>query len=212
MLALIVFVVAYVVSAGRANIVMSWIYFGLLIVNSIIVSLLMDPDLVRERARPGKDSKRSDFLYAAILGRIGPLVTIVISGLDVRFGWTHLQMKSGSIVAAAMMVLGLCLTDWAVIRNKYFSGVVRIQRERGHHVVSDGPYRFVRHPGYFGSMIYTLATPIILKSLWALIPAVGVAVIIVLRTANEDRILADELEGYREYSRRVTHKLIPLVW
>jgi protein-S-isoprenylcysteine O-methyltransferase Ste14 len=89
---------------------------------------------------------------------------------------------------------------------------VRIQKERGHTVVTDGPYRLVRHPGYVGSILSLMAAPFLLGSRWALIPAVlGVAGYVV-RTALEDRTLQDELPGYREYTQRTRWRLLPGVW
>ena len=96
--------------------------------------------------------------------------------------------------------------------NAFFSAVVRIQDDRGHAVASGGPYRFVRHPGYSGSLAFELATPIMLGSLWALIPSGLNALLIVVRTALEDRTLNEELDGYREYAGQVRYRLLPGVW
>ena len=209
---LLVLVGAYFACAGRLNVILSWVYFVILLSNSVILTILMDPSLIEERARRTADRKETDLPYAMILGRIGPIVIIIISGLDTRFGWTNMNMRVASIIAAAIMVLGLLLTDWAVLKNRFFSSVVRIQKDRGHKAVTDGPYRYIRHPGYCGSMIYILTTAIILRSVWALIPAIAVVISIVLRTANEDRILDRELEGYREYSEKTKYRLIPYIW
>lgn len=212
MLFSIVFIAAYFLSAGRLNLLLSWIYFALLLMNSILLTFLMDPELIKERAGVAEGSKRSDLPHALILGRIGPIVVTIVAGLDTRFGWTHLTMRIAAYLAFIVMVPGICLSDWAVITNRFFSGVVRIQKDRGHRVISDGPYRYIRHPGYLGSILYHLATPIILQSLWAIIPSLAVVAVIVVRTANEDRILHEELEGYAEYSTRVVSRLVPHVW
>jgi protein-S-isoprenylcysteine O-methyltransferase Ste14 len=99
-----------------------------------------------------------------------------------------------------------------MVANKFFSGVVRIQKERGHHVVSEGPYRIVRHPGYVGGVVAVIATPLLLGSLWGLISAAVYAAFVVLRTALEDRTLHEELPGYREYAQRTRYRLLPGVW
>jgi len=99
-----------------------------------------------------------------------------------------------------------------MLANRFFSGVVRIQNERGHSVVSDGPYRWVRHPGYAGGFIGDLALPLLLGSAWAFIPAALTAGAVVLRTALEDRTLQAELPGYREYAQRTRFRLLPGVW
>jgi protein-S-isoprenylcysteine O-methyltransferase Ste14 len=96
--------------------------------------------------------------------------------------------------------------------NRFFSAVVRIQRDREHTVVTSGPYRLIRHPGYAGALITSLAIPLLLGSLWALIPAALVVCLLILRTALEDRTLQEKLDGYREYAGRVRYRLLPGVW
>ena len=93
-----------------------------------------------------------------------------------------------------------------------FSKIVRIQTERGHTVVDTGPYRLVRHPGYAGMIVFMLASALALESLWALIPAALVAVVLVIRTALEDRTLLAELPGYRQYAQQTRYRLVPGVW
>jgi protein-S-isoprenylcysteine O-methyltransferase Ste14 len=99
-----------------------------------------------------------------------------------------------------------------MLSNKFFSSVVRIQKDRGHTVVAGGPYRFIRHPGYTGMSAFTLATPLILNLLWALVPAAATAALTLLRTLLEDRTLHNELDGYSDYARRVRYKLMPGFW
>jgi protein-S-isoprenylcysteine O-methyltransferase Ste14 len=94
----------------------------------------------------------------------------------------------------------------------FFSDVIRIQMDRGHVVVSDGPYRYVRHPGYVGMILLLFATPLLLNSLWALIPGGLTALIIIARTVVEDRTLLEELDGYKDYARCVRYRLLPGVW
>jgi protein-S-isoprenylcysteine O-methyltransferase Ste14 len=109
-------------------------------------------------------------------------------------------------------VLGWALFMWAMGANAFFSEAVRIQEERGHTVVTDGPYRYVRHPGYVGAILALFATPLLLGSLWALIPA-GLATIgYVVRTALEDKTLQEELDGYTEYAQQTRYRLLPGVW
>jgi protein-S-isoprenylcysteine O-methyltransferase Ste14 len=112
----------------------------------------------------------------------------------------------------SIAILGFLVTDWAVVSNKFFSGVVRIQKDRGHTVVTTGPYRYVRHPGYVGAILTNIATPVILGSLWALIPAGLVVCITIIRTLFEDRILQEELDGYQSYAKQVRYRLLPNIW
>jgi protein-S-isoprenylcysteine O-methyltransferase Ste14 len=115
-------------------------------------------------------------------------------------------------MALGVAILGLLVADWAVVSNKFFSGVVRIQKDRGHTVVTTGPYRYIRHPGYVGTILHHLATPVVLSSLWALIPAGLVICITIIRTAFEDQTLLEELDGYKAYAKRVRYRLLPNLW
>ena len=110
------------------------------------------------------------------------------------------------------MSLGYDLFAWAIAANPFFSTAVRIQNDRSHTLVDEGPYRYVRHPGYAGMLVYSLAAPIALGSLWALVPAGLVVCVIVVRTLLEDRTLRAELEGYEAYTGRVRYRLIPRFW
>ena len=143
---------------------------------------------------------------------VGPLAWMIVAGLDERFGWSPQIPLALQLVALVIMVLGYVVGIWAMAVNRYFSAVVRIQKDRGHTVVSDGPYRFVRHPAYATGIVSCLATPILLGSLWALIPCGLVAVVTVVRTALEDKTLLDELDGYKDYARRVRYRLLPGAW
>jgi protein-S-isoprenylcysteine O-methyltransferase Ste14 len=104
------------------------------------------------------------------------------------------------------------LMTWAMAVNNYFSLVVRIQKDRGHTVVTGGPYHYVRHPGYVGGILFQLGTPLLLGSMWALIPAGLTVLLLVVRTALEDRTLLKELEGYQEYAQQTHYRLLPGLW
>jgi protein-S-isoprenylcysteine O-methyltransferase Ste14 len=99
-----------------------------------------------------------------------------------------------------------------MLANRFFSGMVRIQTDRGHSVVSSGPYRWVRHPGYVAALFSYLATPIWLDSRWAFLPALFLTIALIIRTNLEDKALQDELEGYGEYTEQVPYRLLPGVW
>ena len=101
---------------------------------------------------------------------------------------------------------------WAMAVNRYFSATVRLQSERGHSVAKSGPYGFIRHPGYAAGIISIMATPVLLESWFALIPASLVAVGYIVRTALEDSFLKNNLPGYRDYISTVQYRLIPGVW
>jgi protein-S-isoprenylcysteine O-methyltransferase Ste14 len=111
-----------------------------------------------------------------------------------------------------MILTGYALSSYALIENCFFSSTVRIQTERGPCVVSSGPYRWVRHPGYAGGLLAYLATPLLLDSPWVFVPTVIALVLTIVRTAWEDRTLRKELDGYRDYARRVRYRLLSGVW
>ena len=109
-------------------------------------------------------------------------------------------------------MLGHFLLTWSMMTNSFFSAVFRIQKDRGHAVVTTGPYQYVRHPGYVGIIAFGLATPLMLGTLWAFIPALFMLCISVVRTTLEDRTLREELQGYKEYATQVPYRLLPGVW
>jgi protein-S-isoprenylcysteine O-methyltransferase Ste14 len=172
-----------------------------------------DRDLVAERGRMRTDGSRRDAALAAISFLFFYPITLVIAGLDVgRFLWTPEYSRGWQLLAFVIYVLGNLLGLWAVICNRFFSTFARIQDDRGHHIVTHGPYQTIRHPGYAGTILAAIALPLALGSLWALIPAVVGAAGFVVRTALEDATLQQELAGYSAYANRVKYKLIPGLW
>jgi protein-S-isoprenylcysteine O-methyltransferase Ste14 len=169
------------------------------------------PELLGDRISPKKGAKKWD---AAIMGIIGvlSLAGYVIAGLDVRNGWTINLPPSLQWIALVLVAAGYAVVVWATASNAFFSATVRIQTERGHSVATGGPYRFVRHPSYVGMIAVYLATPILLGSGWAGLLGVAAALLIILRTALEDRTLQAELEGYKEYAAKVKYRLAPGIW
>ena len=99
-----------------------------------------------------------------------------------------------------------------MITNAFFSTAVRIQTDRGHTVCRTGPYRLIRHPGYLGTVLQSIAIPILLGSSWALIPGVAAVALMVIRTTIEDRTLQAELAGYHDYAQEVRYRLVPRLW
>jgi protein-S-isoprenylcysteine O-methyltransferase Ste14 len=191
-----------------------WAYLGIyaaFIGLNAVLLLRGSRELIAERGRVAPNVQRWDLVLAAIYTLVGPAI-LVIAGLDQRFGWTGPFSLAVPIGAGAIVALGYGVFSWAMVSNPFFSTVVRIQADRGHTVITGGPYRFVRHPGYAGGLIQTLATPFLLGSWPALIPAVALVGILVVRTALEDRTLRRELPGYAEYITSVRYGLVPGIW
>jgi protein-S-isoprenylcysteine O-methyltransferase Ste14 len=202
--------------SGRWNWWEAWVYALLSIFGFIISRLLAakkNPDLIQERAKTldHADTKGFDKILAPIAGFGGALL-MVTAGLDGLFHWTPAFNMVVKIVALVFILVGYTWSSYALIENRFFSGVVRIQKERGHEVVSSGPYAVVRHPGYAGALLLYLATPFFLDSWCTLVPAVFLVVVLVIRTGLEDRTLQEELPGYREYTKKVRYRLIPGLW
>jgi protein-S-isoprenylcysteine O-methyltransferase Ste14 len=190
-----------------------WDLVGLSFAASVAATAVVwrNPELARER-RNIKAGKSWDKLIVGIVVLLGPVATWITAGLDARYHWSDSIPLWGSIAGAAIAVLGAILMAWAMQSNEFFSAVVRIQKDRGHTVVTGGPYRFIRHPGYAGMSAFMLATPLILNSRWAFAPAVVTTGVSVRRTALEDCTLQSELEGYADYARNVRSRLLPAVW
>ena len=194
----------------------AWVYAVVCIVGFAVsrgLAARRHPDLLAERARfmRHEDAKPWDRLLAPLVGLGGALIPLV-AGLDALFGRSPRVSALASILSLAVILIGYTLASYALIENRFFSGMVRIQTDRGHRVVASGPYRWMRHPGYAGALLTYLATPVFLNSRWAFVPAAFITIALVIRTRLEDRALQDELEGYRDYAQRVSYHLLPGVW
>lgn len=201
-------------SSGRLNWVWAWVLISLYLIGLSInftIMLRYSPETIAERAR-ARAIKGWDKIISSLGAVMYFVFILLVAGLDARFGWTGPVALALHIAGGVALVLGFALFSWAMVSNAYFSTVVRIQKDRGHTVCTTGPYRFVRHPGYVGFIVQSLALPLMLGSLWSLIPGGLAALLMVARTALEDRMLHQELPGYRDYAQRVHHRLMPGIW
>src|SRR5512137_1932555 len=201
-------------AAGTVNWIAGWamvIVMAGWVAATAIVVIPRYPELLAERMGPKKGAKTWD---TALLGLYGVAMMImwIVAGLDWRNHWSSVIGPVAQIGALLIVIAGYGLVVWATGVNAFFSQVVRIQSERGHTVVSSGPYRNVRHPAYVGMILLVLGAPIMLGSWWALIPGVICAVLMIVRTALEDRTLQAELPGYSEFTQRTRYRLLPGVW
>jgi protein-S-isoprenylcysteine O-methyltransferase Ste14 len=192
----------------------AWLYLGLVLAfQSTLTAMLLrrNPELLNARARlqPGSRSWDLAILVAAFL--LG-YVALAAAGLETRRSGDASLSAGRVLVGIAGMASAFALILRAMIENPHFEGLVRIQTERGHAVCRSGPYAWIRHPGYAGMILGNLCIPLLLGSRWAAIPAGAAALLLVLRTALEDRTLQLELTGYLDYAAAVRSRLIPGVW
>lgn len=200
--------------AGRLDWVMGWAVLlaylcGLAVTNLLVIA--RDPGLARERAYAPATAKQWDRTLTQVVN-LPTLLMLPAAGLDLRYGWSPPVARSAQLMALAVFLLGYALVIWAMMANRFFSSLVRIQQDRGHAVVSSGPYRCIRHPGYLGFIALALTAPLALGSLWALACGGITSCLYLLRTVLEDRTLQEELEGYSVYAEQVPYRLLPGIW
>ena len=207
---LVLAAVALFVSAGTIHVPIFWLYLAILAGVILASLILLDPDLARERMRPaGRRQPLALWLFTVVM-----ILHWVIAGLDRgRFHWSDtvpLALRIGALISVAA---GYALALWAMRVNRFFSSVVRIQSDRGQHVVTTGPYAFIRHPGYLAGMLVVAASGISLCS-WLATAMLVVCIVpyLLYRTAAEDRLLQAELPGYRDYTAQVRWRILPGIW
>ena len=208
-------IAAIFVSAGRLNWTRGWICMTAWVISMTVAGVLVrrrNPELLEARSKwRRKDTKLFDKYF---LGIFVPLSFLqpAVAGLDaVRFGWSHIPFAA-VYPGIALFTFAMALITWVMMVNPHAETTVRIQTDRGHTVVSSGPYRIVRHPMYVGVILMYPATALILGSLWALAIAALIAVLFIARTALEDRTLRRELPGYEEYAAVTRCRLVPGIW
>lgn len=216
-LGLIGYALIIFLSAGTINWVWGWVLISLLAAFLLAHPLILvprNPALLVERGKGirAEGVKGWDLWIAPLAAGVMPVISWIVAGLDLRFGWTRSLSIFWHLLGMIGMAAGFVLFLWALASNAYFSEGVRIQEERGHSVARDGPYRFIRHPGYCGAIISQLSTPMLLGSTWAVIPSLLSALFYIIRTYLEDRTLVSDLTGYREYTRMTRFRLLPGVW
>jgi len=192
----------------------AWLYSMLILAAGIGGRMWAErrhPGLTAERQNMEKvqSAKAWDKVLAPLMALSVSFPLVIVAGLDHRFGWSPLFPLWLIVLGFLLISLGYAFAAWALIENRFFSSVVRIQVDRGHVVCDSGPYRIVRHPGYAGNMLALPGMVLALNSMWTLIPAAVALIIAVIRTVLEDQTLQDELPGYRDYARRVRYRMIP---
>jgi len=195
----------------------AWLYSMLMLAASIGGRRWAEqrhPGLTAERQNIEtiQNAKAWDKVLAPLMAVSVVFPMVIVAGLDHRFNWSPDFPLWLSIAGFIFIAFGYAFGAWALAENRFFSSLVRIQTDRGHLVCDTGPYRFVRHPGYAGSMLPLFGIVLALGSVWTLIPAAVATIIGVIRTALEDQTLQEELSGYRDYAQRVRYRLIPGIY
>lgn len=202
-------------SAGTLRWGWAWVFLGLYVVMATVSGYLLlkrSPETIVERGRTAGNWKDWDKVVGLLFTLFYFVGMLLVAGLDRRHGWTDGMPIGWRLVGLGGWILGAVLFSWAMIENAFFSTTVRIQDDRGQSVCTTGPYRFVRHPGYLGIVIESLTQPLLLGSLWTLVPGVLSVLLLGVRTALEDRTLRAELPGYEAFTRQTRFRLIPGVW
>ncbi|MGH6943069.1 MAG: methyltransferase family protein [Geminicoccaceae bacterium] len=203
-------------AAGTLRWPAGWAFIGLFFGGTLPMGWMLarhDPALLDERMRLPiqKDQPLWDRIILSVFFILFP-GWLVLMGLDaVRFGWSvmpvWLQWVGGAGLALSFWIMHLTFRE-----NTFLAPVVKIQTERGHKVVSTGPYAVVRHPLYAAALMFFAATALMLGSWYGLAAALVLAGVLVVRTAMEERELRCRLDGYAAYARRVRYRLVPWIW
>lgn len=197
-------------AAGRLDLPYIWAYLVLKVILGVVGTLVAGVDLLRERMKPGPGGRPDMAIY---LGIPLWLTHLILSGLDIgRLHWSDVIPGWLRVLGLIGIVTSSAIVIWAMGVNKYFSSVVRLQSDRGQRVISDGPYRLVRHPGYAAMLLYIPSSILALGSLIGGIPMALWIIPLRSRVLTEDRFLKERLPGYDDYSQRVRYRLLPGVW
>jgi protein-S-isoprenylcysteine O-methyltransferase Ste14 len=196
-------------SAGRIDIIEFWLYVAISVSILALSPAFLDPDLLRERMQPGGHRVGLRFLPVLIV----VFLHWLLAGLD--RGRLHLSDTVPSVLEAVALTLfatAWIVCIWVMYRNPFFSSIPRIQWERGHRVITDGPYGFIQHPGYATALVAAVTSGVALGSWISTFIAPVSLVLIVRRIMIEDRMLRRDLPGYVNYAERVRYRLVPGIW
>ncbi|MCG8308864.1 MAG: isoprenylcysteine carboxylmethyltransferase family protein [Cytophagales bacterium] len=206
--------ILYFISAGSLSNYRAWFYFTLFFLLSALANGFLyfkKPELLYHRSRMKKDAKGWDKWLMPLAVISGFHLQCIVMGLDYRFRWSDID--SIAIPAGIILfLLSFLISSWAMFVNDHFEANVRIQADRGHKVISEGPYKFIRHPGYVTFIIGTVAVPLIIGSAIGIIIAFFASLLIIFRTYKEDNALQQELPGYSSYAKTVRYRLLPKIW
>jgi protein-S-isoprenylcysteine O-methyltransferase Ste14 len=200
--------------AGQPDWVLGWAFIILWIVPKLGMFVYLswrDPSLLAERMNKHENTQPFDKIILPIYYGFS-FGTLLVAGLDRRMGWSGPMPAVLVAIGIGIFTVMHVIPAWTMLTNTYASSVARIQSDRAQQVISTGPYRYVRHPMYASGIFILLTMPLFLESWWALIPAALAALLMMVRTWLEDRLLHRELPGYADYARRTRYRLLPGIW
>lgn len=209
-----IFSLLFFVAAGSLTLFECWFFMGCNLLTSLMNFWFIrnDEALMKERSQIGENSKGWDKLILGISALLSVL-NMVVAGMDLgRYHWSPNIGHIWNFLGLLMNLIGQLFFLYARKQNRFFSSMVRIQKDRGHTVCDQGLYQWVRHPGYLGMIISLLSVPLMMGSLLAYWITLLSVVMILIRTYLEDNTLKIELEGYQTYSEKTKYKLLPYVW
>ena len=198
------------IPAGTFNYWQVYVYFATLVVPMIFVLfyfLKTDPKFLERRTKTKEKEKQQTIV--SILSTIVFLAGFILPGLDHRFTWSDVPVYL-SIAADIIILFGYLIIFSVFRQNSYASRIIEISEDQT--IISTGLYGIVRHPMYIGVLIMFIPTPIALGSYWGLIPFALLPVSLILRILNEEKVLSDNLKGYKEYCQKTRYRLIPSIW
>lgn len=201
-------------AAGTISYQRGWIFFTVYSITTIlgVIYLSMhNPEVLNERAKERDNTEKWDKVLLKLYILLAFFIIYIVAGLDVRFNWSHLPMFY-MYPALVIVILSSVLGIWSMKENANFEATSRIQRDRVQKICDTGPYNIIRHPGYLAVVIWALAIPFVFGSLYMMIPAIFICIVIVIRTYLEDKMLIEKLDGYIDYSLKTKYRLLPFVW
>lgn len=205
----------FFVAAGKVDIINGWIYYGcfvLLNVFNIFFIWKKNVTLLNERGKTKNDIKPQDKVYTLLFLLFTWILPALLSGLQIRLSGANFFNPGLVAAGVVLLILSGILENWAMAANQFFERNIRIQNDRNHTVISNGPYKIIRHPGYSSYILRCLAFPLIIGALFSTLSIIAGIIVIILRTRFEDHVLETELAGYAEYKKTVKKRLIPFLW